>query len=128
MKDSTKPIKLKGIISNQNTHSKIFFSCWKWRHISLVFYLSCSRIQNNNHLDRNWTPNHLARLAWMIEQCCKYLSVWSIDSVFLSCDIRIHSKSTPYFKECREIPCSKQVRYVKINWLQGDSSPQPLSL
>ena len=88
----------------------------------------CKGTRPSNHLLRKWTLNHVAKLAkWLSCVVSAYLYC-AFDCMFLSCHVRvwewIHTLQLP---ECQGTPFSKQAPYLKINWLQRDLNPQPLS-
>ena len=88
----------------------------------------CNGTRNHNHLVRKRTLNHLAKLAKWLSCVVSTFLYGEFDCMFLSCHVRfpkwIHTLQLP---ECQGTPCSKQVPYLKIKWLQRDSNPQPLS-
>ena len=88
----------------------------------------CNGTRTHNNLVRKRTLNHLAKLAkWLSFAVSTYL-YGRFDCMFLSCQVRvwewIHTLQLP---ECQGTPCSKQAPYLKINWMQRDSNPSPLS-
>ena len=88
----------------------------------------CDGTRTHNHLVRKRTLNHLAQLTkWLSCAVSTYL-YGAFDWIFLSCHVRvwqwIHTLQLP---EYQGTPCSKQPPYLKNEWLQRDSNPQPLS-
>ena len=88
----------------------------------------CNGTRTHNHLLRQRTLNHLAKLAkWLSRVVSTYLYD-AFDWMFLSSHVRIwewiHTLQLP---ECLGTPCTKQAPYLKIKWLQRDSNPQALS-
>ena len=96
------------------------------RHIWRL--IDCNRTRTHNPLVRKQTLNHLVKLTkWLIWIVSTYL-YGAFDCIFLSCHVRISEWIyTLYLPESQETLCSKQAWYLKINWLQRDANPQPLS-
>ena len=56
------------------------------RHLNSI---DSNEIRPHNHLVRKRTLNHLAKLAWIIELFCEYLSVRCICLMLLSCYLNV---------------------------------------
>ena len=100
------------------------------RNRSNVWSLSdCNGNRTHNHLVRQWTLNHLAKLSkWLSCVVSTYL-YGAFDCVFLSCHIRVSKWiHTLYLLECQGTPYSKQGPYLKLKWGQWDLNPEPLTL
>ena len=72
----------------------------------------CNKIWNHNHWADKQILKQFSETGQTIDLGCENLSVWLI-----SC-----------LPESQETPYSKQTQYVKWNWLQWGSNPQPNSL
>ena len=99
------------------------------RNRSNVWSLSdCNGNRIHNHLVRQWTLNHLAKLSkWLSCVVSTYL-YGNMTLCFLSCHVRVSEWiPTLYLPECQWTPCSKQEQCLKFKWLQWESNPQALS-
>ena len=88
----------------------------------------CNGTRIHNHLVRQRTLNHLAKLAkWFSCAVSTYL-YGAFDCVFWSCHVRVWERiHTLQLRECQGTHCSKETPNLKIKWLQRDSKPQPLN-
>ena len=95
-----------------------------------VWYLKykCHWTRTDNHLFSKRTLIQLAKLTkWLSWVGSTYLCS-GFDCIFLSSHVRVSEWiHTLYLPECQGTSCSKQVRYLKFQWLLLDSNPQPLS-
>ena len=95
----------------------LFFTCI-WNDVPLLYF--------------SFVPNFIETSAWWIYNSYFTGVIFSINRnvgcMFLSCHVRVSEWIyTLYLPECQGTPCSKQVQYLKFQWLQRDSNPQPLS-
>ena len=83
----------------------------------------------HKHLGCKWTLTHLAKLAkWLSYVVSTYL-FGAFECMFFSCHVHVPEWiNNLYLRECQGNPCLKQAQFLKFNWLQMDSNPQPLSL
>ena len=87
-----------------------------------------NRTPTNNHLVHKQTLNHFTKLTKRFSSVVSTYLYCAFDCMLLSCHVCISEWiHTLYLLEC-QIPCSKQVRYLKFKWLKQHLNPQPLSL
>ena len=95
---------------------------------TLSGWSDCNRIRTHNHLVLKPTLNHSAKLTKWLSCVLNTYLYGAFDCIFLSCQVRIsewiHTLQLP---ECQGTPCPKQVRNLKVKWLQPDSKVEALS-
>ena len=95
---------LNGVWYNENMQVDMFVIKSFWYCTSFNFFAFC--------------------LSW------NFLRFYSsrFNCMFLSCHVcSLEWIHTLQLSECQGTPCSKQVRNLKVKWLQLDSNPEPLS-
>ena len=129
-----------------NYCSKQFFSeydqisrkLWIWSHLqekSLMedsIFCVVNGIQTHNHLVRKsnyFELNNYIKLAKWLSCVVSNYRYGAFRCAFLSC--HIHALVWLYnshFPECLVTAWSKQVQFMRFNWMQWGSNPQPFSL
>ena len=99
---------------------------WRRREILNLIYCTWNRTQND--LGRKRLLNHLTKLTkWLSCVLSTYLYS-EYNCISLSCHLRISELiHTLYLPEYQGTPCWKQVRNLKIKWLELDSNQEPHS-
>ena len=88
----------------------------------------CSETRNHSQLVQKRTLNHLTKLTKLLSWVESTYLYSLFDFSFLSCHVRVSERiHTLYLREGKETICSKQARYLKIQWLQRELHSQPLS-
>ena len=98
-----------------------------WNRPDIWNLSDCNATRIYHHLVRKRALDHLAKLAKGLSCVVSTYLYNAFDCVFLSTHVHvvewIHTLLIPKFLAT---PCSNQTRYLKFNWLQRDSNPQPV--